>query len=67
MPYEAQKSRDLPPQHMGYALSIKHCKRFEEAFFSAMMGYRRVARVCFRFILMMSANNLALLPRLLAI
>ena len=56
-----------------YALSQKHRKRIEEAFgWAKTIGgmaqtmYRGVERVRSRFILTMTANNLARLPRLLA-
>ena len=60
-------------RHEGYALSIKHRKRIEEAFgWAKTVGgmaqtvYRGVERVRARFVLTMTANNLARLPRLLA-
>jgi len=60
-------------RHEGYALSIKHRKRIEEAFgWAKTVGgmaqtvYRGLERVRSRFILTMAANNLARLPRLLA-
>ncbi len=56
-----------------YALSIKHCRRIEEAFVwaktvggMAQTVYRGIERVRSRFILTMATNNLARLPRLLA-
>ena len=59
-------------RHQGYALSIKHRKRIEEAFgWAKTVGgmaqtvYRGVERVRSRFILTMAANNLARMPRLL--
>jgi len=75
----AQKSRysaidARTTRHEGYALSIKHRKRIEEAFgWAKTVGgmaqtmYRGVARVRSRFILTMAANNLARLTRLLAV
>tara|TARA_R100001369_G_scaffold11704_5_gene25441 strand:- start:1922 stop:2248 length:327 start_codon:yes stop_codon:yes gene_type:complete len=75
---EAQKSRysaidGRTTRHQGYALSIKHRKRIEEAFgWAKTVGgmaqtvYRSVERVRSHFILTMAANNLARLPRLLA-
>lgn len=77
-PHVAQKSRysaidGRTTRHEGYALSIKHRKRIEEAFgWAKTVGgmaqtvYRGVERVRSRFILTMAANNLARLPRLLA-
>ena len=77
-PHVAQKSRysaidGRTTRHEGYALSIKHRKRIEEAFgWAKTVGgmaqtvYRGVDRVRSRFILTMAANNLARLPRLLA-
>lgn len=77
-PHVAQKSRysaidARTTRHEGYALSIKHRKRIEEAFgWAKTVGgmaqtvYRGVERVRSRFILTMAANNLARLPRLLA-
>jgi len=77
-PHVAQKSRHSPidgrtTRHEGYALSIKHRKRIEEAFgWAKTVGgmaqtvYRGIERVRSRFILTMAANNLARLPRLLA-
>ncbi len=76
-PHVAQKSRysaidARTTRHEGYALSIKHRKRIEEAFgWAKTIGgmaqtvYRGVERVRSRFILTMAANNLARLPRLL--
>lgn len=76
-PHVAQKSRysaidGRTTRHQGYALSIKHRKRIEEAFgWAKTVGgmaqtvYRGVDRVRSRFILTMAANNLARLPRLL--
>jgi len=78
-PHVAQKSRysaidARTTRHEGYALSIKHRKRIEEAFgWAKTVGgmaqtmYRGVARVRSRFILTMAANNLARLTRLLAV
>ena len=77
-PHVAQKSRYSTidcrtTRHEGYALSIKHRKRIEEAFgWAKTVGgmaqtvYRGVERVRARFVLTMTANNLARLPRLLA-
>ena len=77
-PHVAQKARHSAidgrtTRHEGYALSIKHRKRIEEAFgWAKTVGgmaqtvYRGVERVRSRFILTMAANNLARLPRLLA-
>jgi len=77
-PHVARKSRysaidGRTTRHEGYALSIKHRKRIEEAFgWAKTVGgmtqtvYRGVERVRARFILTMAANNLARLPRLLA-
>jgi hypothetical protein len=77
-PHVAQKSRysaidARTTRHKGYALSIKHRKRIEEAFgWAKTVGgiaqtvYRGLERVRSRFILTMAANNLARLPRLLA-
>jgi transposase len=77
-PHVAQKSRysaidGRTTRHEGYALSIKHRKRIEEAFgWTKSVGgmaqtvYRGIERVRSRFILTMAANNLARLPRLLA-
>ena len=77
-PHVAQKSRHSAingrtTRHEGYAMSIKHRKRIEEAFgWAKTVGgmaqtvYRGVERVRSRFILTMAANNLARLPRLLA-
>lgn len=77
-PHVAQRSRNSAidartTRHEGYALSIKHRKRIEEAFgWAETVGgmaqtvYRGVERVCSRFILTMAANNPARRPRLLA-
>jgi transposase len=77
-PHVARKARHSAvdgrtTRHEGYALSIKHRKRIEEAFgWAKTVGgmaqtvYRSVERVRSRFILTMAANNLARLPRLLA-
>jgi transposase len=76
-PHVARKSRysaidGRTTRHEGYARSIKHRKRIEEAFgWAKTIGgiaqtvYRGVERVRSRFILTMAANNLARLPRLL--
>ena len=78
-PHVAQKSRHSAidgrtTRHEGYAQSIKHRKRIEEAFgWAKTIGgmaqtvYRGVERVRSRFILTMAANNLARLPKLLAV
>ena len=78
-PHVAQKSRysaidARTTRHKGYALSIKHRKRIEEAFgWAKTVGsmaktiYRGLERVRSRFILTMAVNNLARLPRLLAV
>ena len=77
-PHVAQKSRysaidGRTTRQAGYALSIKHRKRIEEAFgWAKTVGgmaqtvYRGLERVRSRFIVTMAANNLARLPRLLA-
>jgi hypothetical protein len=77
-PHVAQKARHSAidgrtTRHEGYALSLKHRKRIEEAFGwaktvggMAQTAYRGIERVRSRFILTMAANNLARLPRLLA-
>jgi hypothetical protein len=59
-------------RHEGYALSLKHRKRIEEAFGwaktvsgMAQTVYRGIERVRSRFILTMAANTLARWPRLL--
>ena len=77
-PHVAQKARHSAidgrtTRHKGYALSIRHRKRIEEAFgWVKTVGgmtqtlYRGVERVRARFILTMAANNLARLPKLLA-
>ena len=76
-PHVARKSRysaldGRTTRHEGYARSLKHRKRIEEAFgWAKTVGgmaqtvYRGVERVRSRFILTMTANNLARLPRLL--
>jgi len=76
-PHVTRKSRysaidGRTTRHEGYALSLKHRKRIEEAFgWAKTVGgmaqtvYRGVERVRSRFILTMAANNLARLPRLL--
>ena len=76
-PHVAPKARDSAidgrtTRHEGYALSIKHRKRIEEAFGWAKTAsgmaqtvYRGIERVRSRFILTMAANNLARLPELL--
>lgn len=77
-PHVAQKVRcsaidGRTTRHEGYAFSIRNRKRIEEAFgWAKTVGgmaqtvYRGVERVRARFILTMTANNLARLPRLLA-
>jgi hypothetical protein len=77
-PHIAQKSRHSAidgrtTRHEGYAVSIKHRKRIEEAFgWAKTIGglaqtvYRGIEKVRSRFILTMAANNLARLPRLMA-
>jgi hypothetical protein len=77
-PHVARKSRysaiyGRTTRHDGYAPSLKHRKRIEEAFgWAKTVGgmaqtvYRGLERVRSRFILTMAANNLARLPRLLA-
>ena len=76
-PHVAQKARHSAidgrtTRHEGYALSIKHRKRIEEAFgWAKTVGgmaqtvYRGLERVRSRFILTMAANNLARLPKLI--
>ena len=76
-PHVAQKSRysaidGRTARHDGYAQSQKHRKKIEEAFgWAKTVGgmaqtmYRGVERVRSRFILTMTANKLARLPRLL--
>ena len=78
-PHVAQKARysaidGRTTRHEGYALSQRHRKKIEEAFgWAKTVGgmaqtmYRGVERVRSRFILTMAANNLARLPRLLAV
>ena len=78
-PHIAQKTKysaidGRTTRHAGYALSQKHRKKIEEAFGwaetvggMAQTTYRGVDRVRSRFILTMAANNLARLPRLLAV
>ena len=78
-PHIAQKKRysaidGRTTRHAGYALSQKHRKKIEEAFgWAKTVGgmaqtmYRGIDRVRSRFILTMAANNLARLPRLLAV
>ena len=77
-PHVAQKARHSAidgrtTRHDGYAMSLKHRKRIEEAFgWAKTIGgmaqtlYRGIERMRSRFILTMAANNLARLPRLLA-
>ena len=59
-------------RHKGYALSLRHRKRIEEAFGwartiggSAQTVFRGIERVRSRFILTLAAGNLARLPKLL--
>lgn len=78
-PHVAQKSRysaidGRTTRHAGYLLSQKHRKKIEEPFgWAKTVGgmaktmYRGVERVRSRFILTMTANNLARLPRLLGV
>ena len=77
-PHVAQKARHSAidgrtTRHEGYALSLNHRKRIEEAFgWAKTIGgvaqtvYRGAEKVRSRFILTMAANILARLPRLLA-
>lgn len=77
-PHVAQKARHSAidgrtTRHAGYALSHKHRKRIEEPFgWAKTVGgmartvYRGLERVRSRFILTLTANNLARLPKLLA-
>ena len=77
-PHVARKSRysaidGRTTRHAGYGQSQKHRKKIEEAFgWAKTVGgmaqtmYRGLERVRSRFILTMTANNLARLPRLLA-
>ena len=60
---------DRTTRHEGYALSIRHRKRIEEAFgWAKNVGdlvqtvYRGIERVRSRFILTLAANNLLWLP-----
>ena len=76
-PHIAQKSRysaldGRTTRHKGYALSLKHRKRIEEAFgWAKTIGrmaqtvYRGIEKVRARFTLTLAANNLARLPKLL--
>ena len=76
-PHVAQKARHSAidgrtTRHEGYALSLRHRKRIEEAFgWARTVGgmaqtlYRGIGRVRSRFILAMAANTLARLPKLL--
>ncbi len=78
-PHVAQKTRysaidGRTIRHEGYALSTRNCKRIREAFgWAKTVGgmaqtvYRGLERVRSRFILTMAANNLARLPRPLAV
>jgi transposase, IS4 family len=78
-PHVARKARHSAidgrtTRHESHALSQKHRKRIEEAFgWAKTVGgmaqtvYRGIERVRCRFILTMAANNLARLPRLLAV
>ena len=77
-PHVAQRSRHSAidgrtTRHDGYAKSLRHRKRIEEAFgWAKTVGgmaqtiYCGLEKVRSRFILIMAANNLAPLPRLLA-
>ena len=76
-PHVAQRARHSAidgrtTRHKGYALSLKHRKRIEEAFGwaktiggSAQTVFRGIERVRSRFILTLAAGNLARLPKLL--
>lgn len=76
-PHVAQKARHSAidgrtTRHEGYALSLKHRKRIEEAFGwartvggMAQTAHRGIGRVRSRFILAMAANTLARLPKIL--
>ena len=76
-PHVAQRARHSAidgrtTRHKGYALSLKHRKRIEEAFGwaktiggTAQTVYRGIERVRSRFILTLAAGNLARLPKLL--
>lgn len=78
-PHVARKARysaieGRTTRYTGYKLSLKPRKRIEEAFGwvktvggMAQTVYRGIERVRSRFILTMAANNLARLPRLLAV
>lgn len=77
-PHIAQKSRysaidGRTTRHKGYALSLRHRKRIEEAFGwaktiggAAQTAFRGIERARARFIMTLAAGNLARLPRLLA-
>ncbi|KJZ30408.1 transposase [Paracoccus sp. S4493] len=77
-PHIAQKSRHSAidgrtTRHKGYALSLRHRKRIEEAFGwaktiggAAQTAYRGIERVRASFIMTLAAGNLARLPKLLA-
>lgn len=77
-PHIAQKSRysaidGRTTRHNGYALSLRHRKRIEEAFGwaktvggAAQTAFRGIERARARFIMTLAAGNLARLPRLLA-
>ena len=76
-PHVAQRARHSAidgrtTRHKGYALSLRHRKRIEEAFGwartiggSAQTVFRGIERVRSRFILTLAAGNLARLPKLL--
>ncbi|SMO98258.1 Transposase DDE domain-containing protein [Paracoccus laeviglucosivorans] len=76
-PHVAQRTRHSAidgrtTRHKGYALSLRHRKRIEEAFGwaktiggTAQTVYRGIERVRSRFILTLAAGNLARLPKLL--
>lgn len=78
-PHVAQKSRysaidGRTTRHKGYALSLRHRKRIEEAFGraktvggAAQTAFRGIERARARFIMTLAAGNLARLPRLLAV
>ncbi|RWR04110.1 IS5 family transposase [Paenirhodobacter populi] len=77
-PHIAQKSRysaidGRTTRHKGYALSLRHRKRIEEAFGwaktiggAAQTAFRGIERARARFIMTLAAGNLARLPKLLA-
>jgi len=77
-PHVAQRSRysaidGRTTRHKGYALSLRHRKRIEEAFGwaktiggAAQTAFRGIERARARFIMTLAAGNLARLPKLLA-